>query len=56
MYIMLKYLYQLIWAEETNSLCPNSFSPMPRGKFHNFAIIRIEPDEPNDEEKKEIII
>ena len=26
--------------EEKNSLCPNSFAPMPVGKFHNFAIFR----------------
>jgi len=51
---MLKYLYQLIWTEETNSLCPNSLSPMPKGKFHNFAIIRIEPDDSETSEMGEI--
>ena len=40
---MLYYLYSLLWGtEEKNSLCPNSFAPMPVGKFHNFAIFRRE--------------
>ena len=39
---MLTYLYSLIWGvKETNSLCPNSFNSMPSGKFHNFAIQRV---------------
>ena len=43
---MFKFLYYLFWGvEEKNSLCPNSFSTMPGNKFHNFAIIRGEPDD-----------
>jgi len=43
---MFNFLYNLFWGvEEKNSLCPNSFSAMPGNKFHNFAIIRGEPDE-----------
>ena len=43
---MWNYLYSLIWGiEEKNSLCPNSFSPMPVGKFHNFAIFRVKSDD-----------
>ena len=43
---MFYFLYYLFWGvEEKNSLCPNSFSAMPGNKFHNFAIIRGEPDE-----------
>ena len=43
---MWKYIYFFLWnVEETNSLCPNSFSTMPCSKFHNFAIIRGEPDD-----------
>ena len=43
---MLYYLLSLLWGkEEKNSLCPNSFCSMPNGKFHNFAIIRGEPDD-----------
>ena len=45
-YKMFNFLYNLFWGvEEKNSLCPNSFSAMPGNKFHNFAIIRGEPDE-----------
>ena len=52
---MLTYLYSLIWGvKETNSLCPNSFSTMPSNKFHNFAIIRIEPDDSETSEMEEI--
>ena len=42
---MFSYLYSLFWGEETNSLCPNSFNSMPYGKFHNFLIQRVEPDD-----------
>lgn len=43
---MFNFIYNLFWKNpETNSLCPNSFSTMPSNKFHNFAIIRINPDE-----------
>ena len=43
----------MIWTEaETNSLCPNSFSPMPNGKFHNFAIeIRQHDDDGDDKDE-----
>ena len=45
-YKMFNFLYYLFWGvEEKNSLCPNSFSTMPGNKFHNFAIIRGEPDD-----------
>ena len=45
-YKMFNFLYNLFWGvEEKNSLCPNSFSAMPGNKFHNFAIIRGEPDD-----------
>ena len=40
----------MIWTEvETNSLCPHSFSPMPNGKFHNFAM-EIRPHDDDDYE------
>jgi hypothetical protein len=43
---MLSFLYSFIWNnEEKISLCPNSFSKMPENKFHNYIIIRVEPDE-----------
>ena len=45
-YKMFYFLYYLFWGvEEKNSLCPNSFGAMPGNKFHNFAIIRGEPDD-----------
>ena len=45
-YKMFNFLYYLFWGvEEKKSLCPNSFSTMPGNKFHNFAIIRGEPDD-----------
>jgi hypothetical protein len=47
---MLKFIYSMFWSEvETNSLCPNSFGPMPSGKFHNFAI-EIMPHDDDDED------
>ena len=46
---MLKFIYSIFWSEvETNSLCPNSFSPMPSGKFHNFAIEIMPHDDDED--------
>jgi hypothetical protein len=43
---MIKYLLSYFWSnEEKISLCPNSFSIMPCNRFHNFAIMRVEPDE-----------
>ena len=46
---MLKFIYSMFWSEvETNSLCPNSFGPMPSGKFHNFAIEIIPHDDDED--------
>lgn len=41
---MFRYLMSFIWPEEKNSLCPNSLAPMPHGKFHNYAITRVETD------------
>ena len=39
----------MIWTEaETNSLCPHSFSPMPNGKFHNFAMEIMPHDDDDD--------
>ena len=39
----------MFWSEvETNSLCPNSFGPMPSGKFHNFAIEIMPHDDDED--------
>ena len=47
---MFKYLLSFIYGyQETNSLCPNSFSLMPEDKFHNFAIKRGEPDDDDPE-------
>ena len=46
---MLKFIYSMFWSEvETNSLCPNSFGPMPSGKFHNFAIEIMPHDDDED--------
>ena len=43
---MIPFLYSIIWNnEELPTLCPNSFSKMPENRFHNYIIIRVEPDE-----------
>ena len=34
---MLKWI-KSFFIEETNSLCPNSLAPMPKNKFHNYAL------------------
>lgn len=45
----------MIWTEaETNSLCPHSFSPMPNGKFHNFAM-EIRPHDDDDDYGEDIV-
>jgi len=49
---MINAFLNVFWREkpEKNSLCPNSFAPMPNNKFHNYAIeIRENDDcpEPN---------
>jgi hypothetical protein len=44
----------MFWSEvETNSLCPNSFGPMPSGKFHNFAIEIMPHDDDDDDDDDE---
>ena len=47
---MLNWIKSFFIEEETNSLCPNSLAPMPKNKFHNYAIVQCEHDdceEPN---------
>lgn len=47
---MIKWIKSFFVKEETNSLCPDSFAPMPDNKFYNYAIEQREHDdclEPN---------
>jgi len=42
---MIKFIKSFFIEEETNSLCPDSFAPMPKNKYHNYAIVQREHDD-----------
>tara|TARA_R100000781_G_C4051986_1_gene117944 strand:+ start:627 stop:863 length:237 start_codon:yes stop_codon:yes gene_type:complete len=48
---MIKYLKSFIWTEQSNSINPNSMSPIPENKFLNFARDKIDDDDDNETHK-----
>lgn len=51
----MNWFYSMFWRDkcERNSLTPNSFAPMPKGVFHNYAIEKREHED--DEEPNKTI-
>jgi hypothetical protein len=50
---MINAFTSMFWREkpQKNSLCPNSFAPMPKNKFHNYAIEIREHDDDQEPNK-----
>lgn len=50
---MMSVFYSMFWREkpERNSLTPNSFAPMPKWVFHNYAIEKRDHDDDEEPNK-----
>lgn len=49
---MIKWLISIFRSEETNTINPNSLSPLPPNKFFNYLIQKADVDEDDEKDQE----